>query len=602
MPYLNLGILAHVDAGKTSLSERLLFRAGVIGTLGSVDGGDTRTDSLALERRRGITIRAAVASFPAGDVTVNLIDTPGHPDFIAEVERSLRVLDGAVLVVSAVEGVQAQTRVLMRTLRRLRVPTLIFINKIDRRGARTSLRELATRLTPGIVAMNAVRDAGSAAASVFRPPSADLRPLLVDAVDDPGIMRAYVRDEPALTDEVLIEALARRTCAARAHPAFYGSAMTGAGISDLVDGMVRFLPTATGSPGEPLSARVFKVEDSAFVRVYSGRLSVRDRLGRSVVTAIEDAAGNRRASAGPGEIAKVHGLRSARIGDVLGAGGDTGHQDPLFAPPTFQTVVEPVAAGDRGSLHAALSGLAAQDPFIDLRRDGDDLVISLYGEVQREVLEATLAEDHGIAVRFRDTRVICVERPVGPGTAGATLGEDGNPWLASLDLRVEPGTGVNVGLDVPIEQVPIYLYRTAEFFREALAEAARRSLRVGTHGWPVTDIRITATRVGYTSPRTTAGDFRKLLPLVLGEALRRAGTVVCAPWHRFRIDGPADTLGAVLGCLAAHRAVPDAPATANGEFVVTGEIPAAWLRGVSRALPALTRGEGSLESSFAAYR
>ena len=132
---LNLGILAHVDAGKTSLTERLLYAAGVIDEVGSVDDGTTQTDSLALEWQRGITIKSAVVSFTVGEVTVNLIDTPGHPDFIAEVERVLNVLDGAVLVISAVEGVQSQTRILMRTLRRLRIPTLIFVNKIDRAGA-----------------------------------------------------------------------------------------------------------------------------------------------------------------------------------------------------------------------------------------------------------------------------------------------------------------------------------------------------------------------------------------------------------------------------------------------------------------------------------
>src|SRR5829696_8336291 len=136
MRTLNLGILAHVDAGKTTLTERLLYAAGVIDEIGSVDDGSTQTDTLALERQRGITIKAAVVSFLIDDVTVNLIDTPGHPDFIAEVERSLSVLDGAVLMISAVEGVQAQTRVLMRALRRLRIPTLIFVNKIDRAGAR----------------------------------------------------------------------------------------------------------------------------------------------------------------------------------------------------------------------------------------------------------------------------------------------------------------------------------------------------------------------------------------------------------------------------------------------------------------------------------
>src|SRR5207247_7997468 len=150
---MNRGILAHVDAGKTTLTERLLYAAGVIDAIGSVDDGSTQTDSLVLEQQRGITIKSAVVSFEIDDVTVNLIDTPGHPDFIAEVERVLDVLDGAVLVISAVEGVQPQTRVLMRTLQRLRIPTLMFVNKIDRGGAgyERVLRDIAEKLTPSIV-------------------------------------------------------------------------------------------------------------------------------------------------------------------------------------------------------------------------------------------------------------------------------------------------------------------------------------------------------------------------------------------------------------------------------------------------------------------
>src|SRR5687768_4831818 len=166
MGMLNLGILAHVDAGKTTLTERLLFAAGVIDEVGSVDHGTTQTDSLALERQRGITIKSAVVSFPIDDVTVNLIDTPGHPDFIAEVERVLSVLDGAVLVVSAVEGVQAQTRVLMRALERLRIPVLVFVNKIDRLGADGDrvLNDISQRLTPAAVAMTSVDGEGTRAA------------------------------------------------------------------------------------------------------------------------------------------------------------------------------------------------------------------------------------------------------------------------------------------------------------------------------------------------------------------------------------------------------------------------------------------------------
>ena len=165
MSTLNLGIVAHVDAGKTSLAERLLFAAGVIDDVGRVDDGNTQTDTLALERQRGITIKSAVVSFAVGGLTVNLIDTPGHPDFIAEVERTLAVLDGAVLVVSAVEGVQAQTRVLMRALRRLGLPTLVFVNKIDRAGARDEqvVAEIREKLTPDVVRWDRSRASAPAA-------------------------------------------------------------------------------------------------------------------------------------------------------------------------------------------------------------------------------------------------------------------------------------------------------------------------------------------------------------------------------------------------------------------------------------------------------
>lgn len=165
---LNIGILAHVDAGKTSLTERLLFDTGAIDRLGSVDAGDTRTDTGALERQRGITIRSAVASFTVGDTRINLLDTPGHSDFIAEVERALGVLDGAVLLLSAVEGVQARTRVLMKTLRRLGLPTLLFINKIDRVGARDEalLADIRRLLAPVAVPMTSVTGLGTARARV----------------------------------------------------------------------------------------------------------------------------------------------------------------------------------------------------------------------------------------------------------------------------------------------------------------------------------------------------------------------------------------------------------------------------------------------------
>src|SRR5689334_12440941 len=201
MRTLNLGILAHVDAGKTTLTERLLYAAGAIAKIGSVDQGTTQTDTLELERERGITIKSAVASFAIDDLTVNILDTPGHPDFIAEVERVLRVLDGAILVISAVEGAQPQTPLLYRALDRLRVPTLLFLNKLDRRGAdpERTLTQIAERLTPAVVPVTVAEGVASRDVTV-RPISADdraSRTVVLErlAEHDEDLLGAFVRGE-----------------------------------------------------------------------------------------------------------------------------------------------------------------------------------------------------------------------------------------------------------------------------------------------------------------------------------------------------------------------------------------------------------------------
>jgi len=224
MQSLNLGILAHVDAGKTSLTERLLYAAGVIDQIGSVDKGTTQTDSLALERQRGITIKSAVVSFVVNATAVNLIDTPGHPDFIAEVERVLNVLDGAVLVLSAVEGVQAQARVLMRALKRLNIPTLLYINKIDRRGADVQkvLRAISERLTPDIAPMGCVHDLGTrhAAFDPYGPADPAFLASLAEQLTqhDESLLADFVEGEAEISYRRLRAALTVQVQHALVHP------------------------------------------------------------------------------------------------------------------------------------------------------------------------------------------------------------------------------------------------------------------------------------------------------------------------------------------------------------------------------------------------
>ena len=456
---LNLGILAHVDAGKTTLTERLLYEAGAIGELGSVDAGTTQTDSLALEQQRGITIRSAVASFALGDVHVNLIDTPGHPDFIAEVERVLSVLDGAVLVISAVEGVQPQTRVLMRVLKRLRVPTLLFVNKIDRAGADDErvLEAVSDRLTPAVVPMGSAQALGTRAAG-SAPFGADdpgfhSRLAEVLAERDDGILAAYVGDEPKVPYERLRDALAAQTSQSLVHPVYFGSALTGAGVEPLMSGIRELLPASAGDADGPLAATVFKIERGtggekiAYVRMFSGTLRIRDllRFGGDLegkVTALakfEEGLAVQAPSVSAGQIGKLWGLRDIQIGDRIGDAPTDGASQQ-FAPPTLESLVVARDGDDRGRLRVALAQLAEQDPLINVRLDdaSDEMSVSLYGEVQKQVIEATLADDFGVEVEFRDTTPLYVERPVRTGEALEILHAESNPFFATIGLRVDP--------------------------------------------------------------------------------------------------------------------------------------------------------------------
>jgi len=626
---LNLGILAHVDAGKTTLTERLLYRAGAIGEIGSVDAGTTQTDSLALERQRGITIKSAVVSFAIGGVAVNLIDTPGHPDFIAEVERALGVLDGAVLVISAVEGVQPQTVVLMRALQRLRVPALIFVNKIDRLGAGRErlLQDITSRLTPAIVPMGSTRELGTRAAG-FTPSGGaddDFADKLAEALagnSDP-ILAAYVYGERAIPYRLLRKELAEQTGRALVYPVFFGSALTGAGADSLVSGIAELLPSAGRDAGGPVSGRVFKIERGAagekiaYVRVFSGTVRARDRVrfgrgGEGKVTAISVFAPGqaaRRRPAAAGEIGRLWGLAGIQVGDQIGT--PRAHAEHRFARPTLETVVVPCDPDGKGALRAALAQLAEQDPLINVRQDDirQEISVSLYGEVQKEVIGATLAADFGVDVSFRETTTICIERPNGAGAAAERLHQPPNPFLATVGLRVEPapaGSGVEFRIEVELGSMPLAFFRAVE-------DTVRETLQQGIYGWEVTDCRVVMTHSGYLgkhslgharftkSLSSTGEDFRKLTPLVVMSALQRAGTVVCEPIHRFRLDASAGALGPLLAALTRLGAVPGAQTMRGGSVTLEGDIPAAQVHELRQQLPVLTRGEGVLECAFDRY-
>ncbi|MGK5641078.1 GTP-binding protein [Streptomyces sp. URMC 126] len=656
--FLNIGILAHVDAGKTSLTERLLFDTGVIDRLGSVDAGTTRTDSGEIERRRGITIRSAVASFPLDGLHVNLIDTPGHSDFIAEVERALGVLDGAVLVLSAVEGVQAQTRVLMKTLRRLGLPTLVFVNKIDRSGAceAETLAAVRTRLTPRIVPMNTVhaigtRDARTLSGS-FDDPAFRERVAEALAEDDDGLLADLVEDR--IPDAGRLRAgLADRTARGLLHPLYFGSAHSGQGVPDLLDGIARWLPgrvtpmPATSAPSPPTSpitsstttstdaaasatssaatpaaaaeptppvGTVFAVErgangeKTAYLRLFSGTLDRRDRVtlhrhgpdgsvgeltGRVTALEVVGAPPGTAHRLTPGGIARLRGLPGVRVGDRLGPLPGPGDEDaaPRFAPPSLETVVRPRRPEDAPRLYAALAALADQDPLIGTRPlpDGAGISVLLYGEVQKEIIAATLAEEFGVDAVFEESRTVFRERPSGSGAAYEGIDRHRTPaFWATIGLRVDPGapgSGVVFRRETELGAIPLG-------FDRAIEDTARRTLRQGLYGWPVTDCVVTLTHSGYASPVSTGTDFRSLTPLVLMRALAEAGTRVYEPCHAYEMEVPADALSAATGLLAEQGARITDTAPGHGAWVIKGTVPVRRVAAVERRLPALTRGEG----------
>jgi len=662
---LNLGILAHVDAGKTSLTERLLYEAGAIPEPGRVDDGTTRTDSMDIERRRGITVRTNVASFAVRDVQVNLIDTPGHSDFIAEVERSLAVLDAAVLVVSAVEGVQSQTVVLWRALRRLAVPTLIFVNKIDRGGADPArvLAEISRRLTapsgvrplpltdvltpdvltpdaltPDALASDMLAPGGPSAgpAGVGAPrvstrpvPLTDPRALDVLAALDDRVLRAALTGLAAAREPAVSADLALRSARAQVRrcllvPVAAGSALTGAGVTDLLATLPRLLPWARAAPRD-LSGVIYKIEHAehgrlAHCRIFGGELRVRDRAalgaGRpEVITSLERSTPQGwtpAGTAGAGDVVRVRGLAAATIGAWVGQ-VIPGHVTRQFPRPALESVVDPVDPAQRGRLFAALQELAEADPLINLRRTGEghEIAVSLYGEVQKEVIADLLAGQFGVAVTFRPTVTVHVERIAGTGASFAIVSEHTTPYLATLGFRVAPaavGSGLTCDLEVERGAMP-------PAFFAATWEGVRTALAQGLSGWEIPDARVVLTHTGYY-PRQSAmhqkfnknvssvgADFRNLAPVLVHEALRQARTVVCEPVETFHLEIPASALPVVTVALA-HLSGLITGTQADGlsaALALTGTIPTRNVQSLLAQLPEQTSGEAVFTSEVTHY-
>jgi ribosomal protection tetracycline resistance protein len=629
MNVVNIGIIAHVDAGKTSLTERILFETHVIDEIGRVDQGSTQTDSLELERRRGITIKASVVSFVINDLKINLIDTPGHADFVAEVERSFSVLDGAVLVISAVEGIQAQTKFLMATLARLGIPTIIFVNKIDRMGAQSAslVRRIKETLTPTVLALYRSEEIGGKGAFIVERTFDQERDRAfweecfeLVALNDDGLLKAYL-DEEHVTEARMRAALTRQVRLGQVYPIFFGSAMTGVGVAELLAGVATFFPANMPDDDMVLSAVVFKLEKDdagekvAYVRIYAGSIQVRAHVPvsrRTRAGELETRMGKVKKlhlfqqgksvqvpRVGAGEFCKVWGLEDVRIGDIVGEWSERIKELHLVTP-QMETRIEARRPEQGHELFRALTELAEEDPLINIIRDPlhHEMYLRLFGEVQKEVVEATLQESYGLAVRFSETRVVCIEKPVGVGQALEEMGIGENPFSATVGLRVEPGSpgsGITYRLEVKLGALLLS-------FHKAIEETVFETLKQGLYGWEVSDIVVVLTHTGYSSVTSTAGDFRKLTPLVLMDALKRAGTAVYEPLNRFELNVPMRAVSQAMFKLSALHADFEQPVLHGDAFELKGLLPVATTEEFRRTLYSFSEGEGVLLTMPGGYR
>ncbi|SCM95449.1 Small GTP-binding protein domain protein [Bacillus mycoides] len=616
MTTINIGIVAHVDAGKTSLTERILFETNVIKEIGRVDNGSTQTDSMELERQRGITIKASVVSFFIGDLKVNIIDTPGHADFIAEVERAFRVLDGAILVISAVEGVQAQTKILMRTLQKLNIPTVLFVNKIDRSGANTEkvLKQIKEILSYDAFPFYSAENEGTKEARIIEYKSYDdcMERL---ALYNESLLASYVNNE-IVPDILLRKELEIQIQQANVYPIFFGSAMTGMGVAELLGNISALIPANKSAQNETLSGVVFKIEREpsgekiAYVRVFSGSLHVRKYVdiqrGESQshkekikkMCMFHNGTAVQTSTVHSGEFCKVWGLSNIKIGDIIGERTDY-IKDIHFAEPQMEAAIDAVPKERIHDLYAALMELCEEDPLIKVWKDDvhNELYIRLFGEVQKEVIETTLYEKYNLQVTFSNTRVVCIEKPIGIGNSVEIMGEKANPFYATIGFKVERGkhnSGITYNLGVELGSLPLA-------FHKAIEDTVFQTLKQGLYGWEVTDIIVTLTHTGYASPVTTASDFRNLTPLVLMNALKQADTCVYEPINEFELTVPEHAISTAMYKLAAIPATFAEPILNNDSYQLTGSLPVAKTENFKRMLHSFTEGEGIFTAKPAGF-
>ena len=587
MDKLVIGILAHVDAGKTTLSEGLLYTCGRLKKLGRVDHKDAFLDTDPMERERGITIFSKQAILPLEGAEITLLDTPGHADFSAEMERTLQVLDCAILVISGTDGVQGHTHTLWKLLERYGVPTFLFINKMDLAGADRDalLSELKSRLDEGCVD--------------FAAPAEQIQEQA--AVCDEDALERYLEDG-ALDDGALTALIAKR----KLFPCWFGSALKLEGVAEFLQGLEHYAPRPRYGPD--FAARVFKISRDSqgarltWMKITGGSLKVKAPLSGpgweekadqlriysgAKFQAVDEAAA--------GTVCAVTGLSATAAGEGLGAEAEA--LPPALEPVLTYQVVLPAGQDPHTALQK-LRQLEEEDPQLHLvwnERLGE-LHVQLMGEVQLEILQRLIAERFGMEVSFGQGGIVYRET-----IAGAVEGVGHYEPLrhyAEVHLLMEPlprGSGLVLTSACPQDMLDI------NWQRLVLTHLAERSHPGVLTGSPITDMKITLVAGRAHLKHTEGGDFRQATYRAVRQGLMEAESILLEPWYNFRLEVPAEQVGRALSDLQRMHGRVEPPETAGDMAVLTGSAPVEQLRDYGREVAAYTRGRGRLSCTSGGY-
>ena len=629
----NIGILAHVDSGKTTLTEQILYRTGCIRQVGSVDEGTTATDTLTVEKQRGISVRAATASADWQGVTINLIDTPGHVDFAGEVERALSALDYAVVIVSAVEGVRAHTETILRSLEAAKLPHGIFINKIDRVGADVAavLAELRQVSTASQLTLTDVLGEGDAA-TVCGVTQAKFAIHATEALSDwsEEAADAYLNNT-ALPQEQA-EALIRQEIAAcHITPVWCGSAKYGIGVEELLNGLVAYMPSAELRQTEDLCGVVFKIEHDktwgkvSHIRLFGGQLENRDDVTlieptgdvalvtdaveaeetapiKEKISQIKGFNGARRVDTGvlySGDVAAVCGLPSAKTGFFIGS--SIQRETVRLVHPFLRVRVTP-EDGDPlklPTLAEALRELSDEEPYIDARWENgqQEITISTTGKIQLEVLDNLLKERYNLTAHFSPPTVIYRETPATAGYAHARYTMP-KPCWADVEFLFEPmhrGYGVTYHGRLPNNQC---YYRYQSHIRTSFNSC----LEQGLYGWEVTDFKCTLVGGEHHTIHTHPLDFFVCTPMAFMNGLAQLGSTILEPLLKITVVAPEELVGKIFSEIIRMGGEYDSPVVRPGTVHMEAIVPVATSMDFPTRMAALSSGKAVVTQSFYGYR